>query len=665
VAAGRFNGRVSIRSSSPSRPVIEVALSGTGITAGGGGPRPAINRGGVVDAASFAATLAAGGIGSIFGLDLAPGVAAASATPLPTTLTGVRVLVGGRAAPLFFVSPNQINFQVPYEAGASGQVNVVVERNGVASSSEAAQLAANAPALFTNAATAEPIVQRHPSLDLITANNKARPGDVLILFLTGIGQLSNRPASGSPAPSGPLAMAVTAPTVTLGGAPATVLFAGLAPGYVGLGQINVQLPQFAAASGPSQSVDTLPLVVRFGDHSSRAVNLPVTGGASGGSDIAVTLNEVLPRQAEVQDNLVLRFTVRKPAGVGGTAIRRVFLSTNANVTTIDTLVSDVDIELGGAEEETLTASGVNLPETLAPRTYYIAVEVDFPSDANRANNLSASLPFEIVAQRPAFDASIKLTQVQPQQAGAGDSLTVNYTIAGADRLTATLQRSIYLSTDAVISASDILVSTRTVDIIDGSGDIVSRNNFIPREVAPGDYFVGILLESQGDRSPANNISDAIPVRVVANRIPFDIGVSVTDVTPRQVAAAGAVSVRYNVSNFSAAAGIFTREIRLSRDAVVSADDILVNSRTFTLFGDEPSLLSENSVIPAGTTPGNYFVGVIVETAGDTDSSNNASPAPIGITVTAPAAALRAKPVAPTGSENAGSDDPPRIQPSDN
>jgi hypothetical protein len=444
-----------------------------------------------------------------------------------------------------------------------------------------------------------------------------------------------------------------------------VFFAGLAPGFVGLGQINVQLPQFAAAGGPSQSTGTLPLVVRFGEQASRAVNLPVTGGSQGGADIAVTLNEVLPRQAVVQDNLVLRYTVRKPAGVTGTAIRRVFLSTNANVTTIDTLIADADIELGDAAEETITASGINLPETLAPRTYYVAVEIDFPGDTNRANNLSAALPMEVVAQRPAFDASINLTEVQPRQAGPGDSLTVNYTVAAADGLTATLQRSIYLSTDAVIGASDILLNTRTVDIIDGSGDIISRNNFIPRETAPGDYFVGILLESQGDRSPANNISATIPVRVTANRIPFDIGASVIDVTPRQVAAGGAIRVAYGVSNFSAAAGIFTREVRLSRDAVISADDTVLNSRTFTLFGDEPSLASENNVIPAGTTPGNYFIGVVVETTGDTDPSDNASPAPIAITVTAPAAALRPKTVAPTVGENIGSDGPPRIQPSDN
>jgi uncharacterized protein (TIGR03437 family) len=660
-AAGRVEGRATIRTSGPNQAVIEVALSGTGLAASGGGPRPAIHRNGVVDAASYAATLAPGGIASIFGAGLASGVAGIVSTPLPTNLGGVRVLVDGRAAPLFYVSPGQINFQAPYEVRTSGQLSIVVERDGVASAAEAAQVAPNAPAVFTNGA-GEPAAQRNPALDTITAANPARPGDVLTLFVTGIGELSNQPASGSPAPGGPLAHALRNARVTVGGVSATVYFAGLTPGFVGLGQINFEVPQFAAihaiqshkSQRAGQSVTALPLVVEIGINSSRPVNLPVEGAPQGPGQVTVRLDEVLPQRAVIADHLVVRYTVRKPAGVGGMATLRVFLGTTAAVSTHDTLLHEHFIELSNAGDEQLTESGITLLDILTPRNYFVAVQLEVPGDPDPANNLSASLPFEIVSQRPAFDASLQLTAVTPQQAGPGDSLTLEYVVSAAEGLTATLQRSVYLSADPAITAADTLLNTRTLDIIDGAADIISHNNFLPRDLVPGDYFVGIILEPEGDRNPANNVAAGLPVRVTAGRIPFDIGVTLTDVSPRQAAAGGALAVRYSVQNLSAASGIFTREIRLSSDAVITRDDTLVNTRTFTLFGDAPDLISENNVIPAGAAPGAYFIGLIVDTAGDTNASNNTSPTPIPITVTAPAAALTAS---PQGSAPAATADP--------
>ncbi len=663
-AAGSFNGRVTIRSNSPEQPAIEVQLSGTGVAAGGGGPRPAINSGGVVDAASFRPSLAAGSIASIFGVDLAPGTDIATSTPLPMSLKTVRVLVDGRPAPLFFVSANQINFQMPYEVAAFGQASVVVERNGTASAPEAAQLVPNAPAIFANPATAEPIVQRHPALDLITARNPARPGDVLILFLTGIGQLSNRPASGSLAPASPLATALSNPTVTIGGRPATVFFAGLAPGYVGLGQINIQLPQFSAvAVGQRQSTGTLPLVVRFGEHSSPAVNLPVAGTTGGGSDVSVTLEDVRPRQAVVQDRLVVDYTIHKPTGASGTVTRRVLLSPNADVKSNSILLSELFLELDNVDDGLLRASGISLLDILGPGTYYVALEIEFPGDTNVANNLSSSLPVEIVAQRPAFDASINLQQVEPMQAGPGDSLSLSYSVAGADNLTATLQRSIYLSADATLTTADQLLNTRTVDVIDGSAEVISTNNFLPIDTVAGDYFVGIILESGGDRNPSNNVSTAVPIRVVSDRVPFDIGVQITDVSPRQVAAGNALTVQYTVENHSGARGIYAREIRLSTDAVITSADTLLNTRTFELTDSSVNLVSENNTVPSNLTPGSYFVAVVVETAGDTDLTDNVSTL-IPITVTAPAAALELGHPA-SAPKGVVSDTPPPIQNSDN
>ena len=101
-----------------------------------------------------------------------------------------------------------------------------------------------APAVFLNPNTSEPIIQRHPDGALITAANPAQPSNVLIAFVTGIGGLTNAPPSGTASPASPLATANLTPTVTVGGAPAQVFFAGLAPflRWLGAGEPSVARP---------------------------------------------------------------------------------------------------------------------------------------------------------------------------------------------------------------------------------------------------------------------------------------------------------------------------------------------------------------------------------------------------------------------------------------
>jgi len=109
---------------------------------------PAVNSGGVVDAATFRAPVAPGSLVSIFGIDLAPAAAATRALPLPTTLGEVSVSFNGVAAPLLYVSPTQINAQLPWEVSATGAVNVTVTNSGVASAPQSVQVAASAPGLY-------------------------------------------------------------------------------------------------------------------------------------------------------------------------------------------------------------------------------------------------------------------------------------------------------------------------------------------------------------------------------------------------------------------------------------------------------------------------------------------------------------------------------------
>jgi len=233
---------------------------------------PQISAGGIVNAASFQAPLTRGALASIFGSNLAGGIAGATQIPLPRTLGGVQVTVAGTLAPLVYVSPGQINFQVPFEAPITGNVAVVVMRDGTPSTPQNAAMAEYAPGVFTyarNATTLDPVILHGGDNSLVTPSSPATANEILVIYATGAGSFDHPPATGNPASDTPVANTLVTPTVKIGGASAQVQFAGLTPGLVGLLQINIQLPATLPAG------NSLPLVIAFGTSTAPIVNLAV------------------------------------------------------------------------------------------------------------------------------------------------------------------------------------------------------------------------------------------------------------------------------------------------------------------------------------------------------------------------------------------------------
>ena len=216
---------------------------------------PAVNPGGTVNGASFApgAAVAPGSIISLFGIDLATSTAIAESLPLPTTLAGVTVEVNGIAAPLFFVSPLQINFQLPNQLEGQSEATLTVSVHGATGSPQMVSLSSFGPGLFaTNAAGSGQGAILIAATSEVAApsgsipGRAARPvnhGEFISIFCGGLGDVTNRPASGEAASSDPLSTTITNPTVTIGGIQGAVNFSGLAPGFVGLYQVNVEVPE--------------------------------------------------------------------------------------------------------------------------------------------------------------------------------------------------------------------------------------------------------------------------------------------------------------------------------------------------------------------------------------------------------------------------------------
>ncbi|SRR5579883_345926 len=235
------------------------------------GPTPRITVNAVGSAATYAPPLVPGELATLYGTNLSLTSGGILSLPVPFTLGGVQVTVGGFAAPVYYASPTQINFQVPFEAPVSGIAPVVVKLYGNASAPQQVPMAEYAPGLFAYARTAgviDPIVVHASDYSLVTPANPAKAGENLVLYGTGVGTFDLPPATGAGASASPAAQTKVTPTVTVGGASAQVLFSGLAPGYVGLLQINITLP----AQLPS---GTLPMLIQYGTAAAPQVNLYV------------------------------------------------------------------------------------------------------------------------------------------------------------------------------------------------------------------------------------------------------------------------------------------------------------------------------------------------------------------------------------------------------
>jgi uncharacterized protein (TIGR03437 family) len=199
----------------------------------------------VVSAADGKSAPAPGGLISVIGTQLSATNLATKEIPVPTALANSCITVNGQPVPVIFVSPTQINAQLPFQA--LGNVTMIVHTPGGLSDNFNLTIPPTAPAVFLSGVagpqTNLPTVLRQTNSLLVTDSNPIHRNDQLTIYLTGMGVTSPAVDAGLPAPGDPLAFAVTPPEISLGGQGLQVDFAGLAPGEVGVYQINVTVPR--------------------------------------------------------------------------------------------------------------------------------------------------------------------------------------------------------------------------------------------------------------------------------------------------------------------------------------------------------------------------------------------------------------------------------------
>ncbi len=220
----------------------------------------------LVNSADFTPPVAPGGLISIFGADLSTVSASSAGSPLPTLLGDTCMTVNGTLVPLSFVSPGQINGQLPFSVAGGLATLALHTPSGVATTFQFPVQPA-APAIFLLPLFGGwpwdvPAVVRVKNGQMVTPSNPVHLDDWLEIYATGLGAVTPAVETGAAAPFDPLAEAVATPEVRLGGVALPVGYAGLTPGSVGIYQINVKVPFKDVPTGME-----IPLTITQGGYS--------------------------------------------------------------------------------------------------------------------------------------------------------------------------------------------------------------------------------------------------------------------------------------------------------------------------------------------------------------------------------------------------------------
>jgi len=234
-------------------------------------PVPFIMAGGVVNGAAVTpqAVVAPGSIVSVFGANLSQTTGVGPTNPMVQTLGGVTATVAGEIVPLYFVSPTQINFQLPVDL-APGPQTLTINSAGQPSATAPFTVSADAPGLFptlSNDVTYGVIT--HADGSAVTPDAPAQTGETLTLFGTGFGATSPARTAGFPVPSSPVYALTDGPTLTIGGIPVTPTNAYAQPGSIG-----VDVLQFVVPAGLPPGANSA-LAVTIGGVTSNGVQLPI------------------------------------------------------------------------------------------------------------------------------------------------------------------------------------------------------------------------------------------------------------------------------------------------------------------------------------------------------------------------------------------------------
>jgi uncharacterized protein (TIGR03437 family) len=244
---------ITVRASEASLQPASALLTGT--VAANSFPPPTLAPHGTLHNLNpvLGAPLPPGTIAQVYGAGLATQMASPGVVPLDNVFNGTSIVVGALAGPLYYLSAGQLDIRIPNELKPGQQYAILASVNNVFSLPDTLDLNPVQPGVA--ALPDGSVIAQHQDFSLVAAGHPAKPGEILTIYLAGMGATNPAVSSGQPSPSmEPLGRVTAPPTVLVDGQNAAVQFAGLTPGAVGLYQINFTVPLNSRAGSLSLAV---------------------------------------------------------------------------------------------------------------------------------------------------------------------------------------------------------------------------------------------------------------------------------------------------------------------------------------------------------------------------------------------------------------------------
>ncbi len=312
----------------------------------------------------------------------------------------------------------------------------------------------------------------------------------------------------------------------------------------------------------------------------------------------------------------------------------IYLSNDRTITTDDTLIHSRDIGI----LEPLTAvpeiASVTIPGETEPGFYFIGAIVDdteVQRELDETNNIRLGPAVEVIR-----DVDLIMTNVIPALASVdvGSDVDITNTIRNiGTTITSTneVQVAIYLSADRVITTDDLELAEYTREaLISGESATTITGVTIPRSAEPGTYYIGAIADYadlQPESDETNNALASAAITLVRDVDLVPIMASTGVVTAARGAAIRITMAIQNSGSTATTADSFASGIFLSRDSRITTADTRIHSRSLANLGPgEIYSVTPSVVIPADTTPGSYFIGVIADydhAQPETNETNNA------------------------------------------
>ncbi len=336
--------------------------------------------------------------------------------------------------------------------------------------------------------------------------------------------------------------------------------------------------------------------------------LVVTPATASGPDMVIS-SVTGPPTGSNGNNITITDTVMNQGqGPASKFYEGIYLSTDAAITTSDMLIGGRWLNgMAPGETSTLTTTAT-LPITLTPGTYYIGAITDVYSrvvESSETNNILAGNSISISGP------DIVISSVTgPSGGSTGNSVTVIDTVTNQGQGPASkFYEGIYLSKDATITTSDLLLSGRWLNgMAPGEASTSSTTATLPTTLTPGTYYIGAITDLYNrvvESSETNNVLAGNSISISGPDIAIS---SVTG--PSGGSTGSSITIIDTVTNQGQGfASMFYEGIYLSTDATITASDVLITGRWLNgMAPGETNTSSTTATLPINLTPGTYYIG---------------------------------------------------------